>query len=118
MHRALFAGLAFFPAQECSVGGVGSARLYKLLALVDGLRGGRARECDLADRELKKRLGLLFMLNPNLELLRTQRPCSERKDARSAELFILPLNISAMMSCSSNSDKAEFTSLPEFCPGK
>jgi hypothetical protein len=31
-------------------------RLYELLALVDGLRDGRARERDLAGRELKKRL--------------------------------------------------------------
>jgi hypothetical protein len=32
------------------------SRLYELLALVDALRGGRARERDLAGRELKKRL--------------------------------------------------------------
>jgi len=32
------------------------ARLYQLLALVDALRDGRARERELAGRELKKRL--------------------------------------------------------------
>ena len=32
-------------------------RLYELLALVDAVRDGRARERDLAGRELKKRLG-------------------------------------------------------------
>jgi len=31
-------------------------KLYELLALVDGLRGGRARERDFAMKELKKRL--------------------------------------------------------------
>lgn len=30
--------------------------LYELLALVDGIRGGRARERELASRELRKRL--------------------------------------------------------------
>jgi hypothetical protein len=35
------------------------ARLYELLALVDALRDGRARERDLAGRELKKRLEAL-----------------------------------------------------------
>ena len=33
------------------------ARLYELLALVDALRGGQARERDLAERELGARLG-------------------------------------------------------------
>ena len=32
------------------------AKLYELLVLVDALRGGRARERDIAARELKKRL--------------------------------------------------------------
>lgn len=31
-------------------------KLYQLLALVDAIRGGRARERDIAKRELKKRL--------------------------------------------------------------
>ena len=33
-------------------------KLHELLALVDALRVGRAREKELAIRELKKRLGL------------------------------------------------------------
>jgi hypothetical protein len=33
-------------------------RLYELLAIVDAIRGGRARERDIAARELKKRLDL------------------------------------------------------------
>ena len=32
------------------------SKLYKLLALVDAIRGGRARERDIAIKELKKRL--------------------------------------------------------------
>ena len=32
------------------------AKLYQLLALVDAIRGGRARERDIAKKELKKRL--------------------------------------------------------------
>jgi len=35
-------------------------QLYELLALVDALRDGRARERDLAGRELKKRLEKSF----------------------------------------------------------
>ena len=31
-------------------------KLYELLALVDGIRGGRARERDIAKKELKRRL--------------------------------------------------------------
>jgi hypothetical protein len=32
------------------------SKLYQLLALVDAIRGGRARERDIAKKELKKRL--------------------------------------------------------------
>jgi len=32
------------------------AKLYELLALIDGIRGGRAREKEIAKKELKKRL--------------------------------------------------------------
>jgi hypothetical protein len=34
-------------------------KLYELLALVDAIRDGRAREREIAARELKKRLGAL-----------------------------------------------------------
>ena len=44
-------------------------RLYELLALVDALRDGKARERDLAARELSKRLEALPMSYPNLDLL-------------------------------------------------
>jgi len=45
------------------------SKFYELLALVDALRDGRARERELAGRELKNRLEKSTMTSPNLELL-------------------------------------------------
>jgi hypothetical protein len=50
-------GLSFSPLHKnVPQAALEDARLYELLALVDALRDGRARERDLAGRELKKRL--------------------------------------------------------------
>ncbi len=50
-------GYSFAPLHKnVPLAALEDARLYELLALVDALRDGRARERDLARRELKKRL--------------------------------------------------------------
>jgi hypothetical protein len=50
-------GQAFSPLYSLVPGAAArDDRLYELLALVDALRGGRARERDLAIKELRKRL--------------------------------------------------------------
>jgi hypothetical protein len=50
-------GQAFSPLYSLAPGAAANdAGLYELLALVDAIRGGRARERDLAIKELKKRL--------------------------------------------------------------
>ncbi|MSQ52705.1 MAG: hypothetical protein EXR28_12535 [Betaproteobacteria bacterium] len=51
-------GVAFQPLYpSVPVAALLDARLYELLALVDAIRGGRARERNLATRELESRLG-------------------------------------------------------------
>ena len=45
------------------------SKLYQLLALVDAIRGGRARERDIAKKELKKRLEQSLMLSQQGDLL-------------------------------------------------
>ena len=50
-------GLAFSPLYSLAPGAAqADPQLYELLVLVDAIRGGRARERDLAIKELKKRL--------------------------------------------------------------
>ncbi len=50
-------GQAFSPLYSLAPGAAAKdAMLYELLALVDAVRGGRARERDLAIKELRKRL--------------------------------------------------------------
>ena len=50
-------GLLFSPLYKSApVAARNDVKLYELLALVDGLRGGRAREREIAAKELKKRL--------------------------------------------------------------
>jgi hypothetical protein len=50
-------GMAFSPLYKLAPGAAREdERLYELLVLVDAIRGGRARERELAIRELKKRL--------------------------------------------------------------
>jgi hypothetical protein len=50
-------GYSFAPLHKnVPLAALEDARFYELLALVDALRDGRARERDLAGRELKKRL--------------------------------------------------------------
>jgi hypothetical protein len=49
--------MAFSPLYKLAPGAAREdERLYELLVLVDAIRGGRARERELAIRELKKRL--------------------------------------------------------------
>jgi hypothetical protein len=51
-------GQAFSPLYSLAPGAAAKdAVLYELVALVDAVRGGRARERDLAIKELRKRLG-------------------------------------------------------------
>jgi len=51
-------GLAFAPLfRSAPEAARGDRRLYELLALIDGIRGGRARERRLAARMLAERLG-------------------------------------------------------------
>ncbi len=51
-------GLEFTPLyRSACVAAKRDAKLYQLLALVDAIRGGRARERQLAQKELVKRLG-------------------------------------------------------------
>jgi len=50
-------GESFSPLyKSVPVAAKNDAKLYQLLALVDAVRGGRARERDIAKKELKKRL--------------------------------------------------------------
>ena len=50
-------GESFTPLYKSApVAAKNDAKLYELLALVDAIRGGRARERDIAKKELKKRL--------------------------------------------------------------
>ncbi len=50
-------GLSFSPLYSLAPAAARSdSSLYELLALVDAIRGGRAREREIASRELKKRL--------------------------------------------------------------
>lgn len=50
-------GMAFSPLYKLAPGAAREdERLYELLVLVDAIRGGRARERELAIRELRKRL--------------------------------------------------------------
>jgi hypothetical protein len=50
-------GMAFSPLYKLAPGAArADQRLYELLVLVDAIRGGRAREREVAVRELKKRL--------------------------------------------------------------
>ena len=50
-------GLSFLPLyRSAPVAARNDVMLYELLALVDGLRGGRAREREIAAREMKRRL--------------------------------------------------------------
>lgn len=50
-------GESFSPLYKSApVAAKNDAKLYQLLALVDAIRGGRARERDIAKKELKKRL--------------------------------------------------------------
>lgn len=50
-------GESFSPLyKSVPVAAKNDANLYELLALVDAIRGGRVRERDIAQRELKKRL--------------------------------------------------------------
>ena len=50
-------GMAFSPLYKLApVAARGDQTLYELLVLVDAIRGGRARERELATREFKKRL--------------------------------------------------------------
>lgn len=50
-------GLAFSPIYKLVPGAArNDDKLYELLVLVDAIRGGRARERELATKELKKRL--------------------------------------------------------------
>jgi hypothetical protein len=52
-------GLEFSPLyRSAPVAAKRDAELYRLLALVDALRGGRARDRQLAEKELAKRLGV------------------------------------------------------------
>jgi len=52
-------GEAFSPLyRSAPVAAKNDRKLYELLALVDAIRGGRARERDIAWQELKKRLGV------------------------------------------------------------
>jgi hypothetical protein len=52
-------GQSFLPLYESVPRAVESDQcLYELLALVDAIRGGRARERNLAVKELKQRLGV------------------------------------------------------------
>ena len=52
-------GEAFSPLyRSAPVAAKNDRKLYELLALVDAIRGGRARERDIARQELKKRLGV------------------------------------------------------------
>jgi hypothetical protein len=51
-------GQAFSPLYSLAPGAAAKdAKLYEWLALVDAMRGGRARERDLAAKELSARLG-------------------------------------------------------------
>ncbi len=51
-------GESFSPLYKSApIAAKNDSELYQLLALVDAIRGGRARERDFAKRELKKRLG-------------------------------------------------------------
>ncbi len=50
-------GESFSPLyRSAPIAAKSDGRLYELLALVDAIRGGRARERDVAKKELKKRL--------------------------------------------------------------
>ena len=50
-------GVAFSPLYNLAPGAASSdPKLYELLVLVDAIRGGRARERDIAIKELQKRL--------------------------------------------------------------
>jgi hypothetical protein len=52
-------GYAFFPLHESvPQAAEKDTRLYEMLALVDAIRGGKAREVLLAAQEIKERLGL------------------------------------------------------------
>ena len=54
-------GVAFSPLYpSVPVAAMQDARLYELLALVDAIRGGRARERNLATQELESRLGAVM----------------------------------------------------------
>ena len=51
-------GASFSPLYKLAPGAAErDSKLYELLALVDGIRGGRAREREIAIKELKQRLG-------------------------------------------------------------
>jgi hypothetical protein len=52
-------GYAFFPLHKSvPLAAEKDVRLYELLALVDAIRGGRAREVSVATQEIKERLAL------------------------------------------------------------
>jgi hypothetical protein len=56
-HKGSVRGMSFSPLYPlASRAALVDAALYELLVLVDAIRGGRARERELAIKELKKRL--------------------------------------------------------------
>jgi hypothetical protein len=57
--RGTVRGYAFFPLHKSvPLAAEKDVRLYELLALVDAIRGGRAREVSIATQEIKERLAL------------------------------------------------------------